>query len=284
MDRGGNGKVRTDTENYFQLRERIVADYPSLSPQLKEIAQFALSNPDRMAVETAAKIATRLAVPASGLVRFAQAMGYTGFAEMKRAFSEHLMYRAQRRDASDSPDEIASEPLMRAINEARRSLAALEHDLEAELFDKAVAALDLPGNIFVSAQHASYALAGSFAWKVIEGGRQCILLDNVGGTALRQSQLAGRDDATLAISFSPYQPSVVEAAKAHREHGGSVVAITDTLLSPLVPHAQVVLVVAGAAGLAGPGVLLGALAEAVAERWRERRRSGDEPATGKGTP
>lgn len=273
--------TRPDAESFLKLRERIVADYPDLSPQLKSIAQFALSNPDRMAVETAGQLAARLGVPASGIVRFAQAMGYSGFLEMKRAFSENLMYRAQALEVEHPAGDRPAGHLVEAIAQARHGLAALEREIDADTFENAVDALDGPGHIFVSAQHASYPLASMLAWRMIEGGRQCILLDNVGGMALRQSQLAGPDDATLAISFSPYQPSVVEAAKAHRGNGGKVVAITDTLLSPLAPHASVALVVPGnggeANGLVGPATLLAALAEAVAERSWERKTRQDKP-------
>ena len=92
-----------------------------------------------------------------------------------------------------------------------------------------------------------------------------MLLDNVGGYALPQSRLAGPRDVTLAISFGPYQPSVVQAAQTHCEHGGAVVAITDTPLSPLAPHASVLLLVPGGASV-GAAVIVEALAGAVAER------------------
>lgn len=261
------------SESYLQLRERIVASFPDLSPRLRPIAEFALSNPDRMAVETAGQLAQRLSVPASGIVRFAQAMGYSGFLEMKRTFSEHLIYRAQTMEA---PHPIAEDPsgwITHEIAEARRSLASLEHGLLPETFELAVDALDTKGQLFVTAQHMAFAVAASFVWRLVQGERQCIQLDNVGGVALQQSKLARPEDATLAISFSPYQPSVVEAAKSHRSNGGTVVAITDTELSPLVKHADVLLIVAASSNgkdvLAGPMTLVSALADALIQRGRK---------------
>jgi DNA-binding MurR/RpiR family transcriptional regulator len=107
---------------------------------------------------------------------------------------------------------------------------------------------------------------------MVQGGRQCIQLGNVGGAALRQSQLARAEDVTLAISFSPYQPSVVEAAKLHHGNGGTIVAITDTELSPLVPHADVLLIVGasnnGKDVLSAPVALVCALADALIDRAR----------------
>lgn len=260
------------SESYLQLRERIVASYPDLSPRLRTIAEFAVTNPDRMAVDTAGQLAERLNVPASGIVRFAQAMGYSGFLEMKKTFSEHLIYRAQTMEAPSPVTDGAFGWITREIAEARRGLSSLEHDIKPEVFDDAVAALDTKGQLYVTAQHMAFAVANIFSWRMVQGGRQCIQLGNVGGAALRQSQLARAEDVTLAISFSPYQPSVVEAAKLHHGNGGTIVAITDTELSPLVPHADVLLIVGasnnGKDVLSAPVALVCALADALIDRAR----------------
>lgn len=252
-------------KTFLQMRERIVERYPALSPQLKSIAQFALANPDMMAVETAAQLSERLRTPASSLVRFAQALGYSGFLEMRRAFNLHLMYRAQVLEAPVPVVHGAAALVGEALSAARRSLSVFEHDFDADAFNRAAEALHGARQIFVAAQHRSYPLASLFAWTMLEEGRSCILLDNVGGYALRQSNLAEPEDATLTISFNPYQPSVVEAAKAHAERGGTVVAVTDTELSPLAPHATEMLTLPGthrSALLSDAVVLVGALAKA----------------------
>lgn len=252
------------TPSFQETRERIVARYPGLTPQLKTIAQFALSEPDRMAVDTVADLAARLGVPGSSIVRFAQTMGYSGFLEMKREFSAHLIYRAQAMERVPEDGDARAGCVARASADARRSLRALERDVDADAFRRAVEVLADARTVFVAAQHRSFAVAALFAWASIEAGRQCVLLDNVGGFALPQSRLAGPEDATLAISFGPYEPSVVQAAQAHRGHGGAVVAITDTPLSPLAPHAGVLLLVPGGAS-ASAVVMAEALAAALAE-------------------
>lgn len=249
---------------FHEVRERIVARYPALTPQLKTIAQFALSNPDQMAVDTVAQLGARLNVPGSSIVRFAQVMGYSGFLEMKKVFSAHLIYRAQAMEHEPQVGDATMGWAARATADARRSLNALEQEFDAQAFRRGVRTLACARMVFVAAQHRSFAAAALFTWRSIEGDRQCVLLDNVGGYALPQSRLAGPQDATLAISFSPYQPSVIQAAQTHRETGGAVVAITDTPLSPLAPHADTLLLVPGGASV-GVAVLVEALAGAMAE-------------------
>lgn len=259
-------EISGDTNPTFhEVRERIVARYPELTPQLKTIAQFALTNLDRMAVDTVAELAGRLGVPGSSIVRFAQAMGYSGFLEMKKGFSAHLIYRARETEPTSDGSGAPAGCLSRAAADARRSIRSLEQDFDVEAFNKGVDLLSAAQTVFVVGQHRSFASAALFAWLMIEAGRNCVLLDNVGGFALPQSRLAGPKDVTLTISFSPYQPSVVEAAHAHREKNGAVVAITDTPLSPLAPFADAMFYVPGG-GSTGATLMVEALAAAVADR------------------
>jgi len=267
---------------FHELRERIVARYSELTPQLQTIAQYALSDPDRMAIDTVATLAARLDVPGSSIVRFSQAMGYTGFTQMKKTLSANLIYRAQSSERSPDARPAALDQVIRGVADARRSLRALEQDVDAETFRHGAAALAAARTVFVTAQHRSYATAALFAWRSVEANRQCVFLDNVGGFALPQSRLAGPQDATLAISFSPYQPSVVQAAQAHRENGGAVVAVTDTPLSPLAPHATALFIVADGTSVAA-AVLVEALAIAMVEH-HESARATTNPSNESRTP
>ncbi len=231
---------------YNELRARIVARYPGLSQQQKTIATFALAHPETMAMETAEQLARRLAVQPSALVRFAHALDYDGFRAMKQRFKAHLLFRttdAGRRSGAATasgaaaPDTVAHALVERGIAELER----LRRNLDGTAFKAAVELLRDAPQPCVTAQHLAYPMAALFAWSLIRQGRQCLMLDNTGGYALPQSTLLRPADLLVAISLAPYQPSVVQAAQAHAERGGKVLAITDTTLSPLAPHATVLL-------------------------------------------
>lgn len=61
---------------------------------------------------------------------------------------------------------------------------------------------------------------------------------------------------------------------SHRGNGGTVVAITDNELSPLVPYADILLIVAASSNgkdvLAGSTALVTALADALIDRPRSK--------------
>ena len=233
----------TDPTEYAELRAVIVEKYASLSPQHKEISEFSLSNPEIIAVETGAQLADRLNVQPSSLVRWAQALGFPGLRELKRRFRSQLVYQAgDSRDQTAANSDLGSIGLLYAVlDESAEDLALVRQKIDREHFCEAADHLANAREIYVTAQHAAFAYATLFSWTLLRHHRQCHLLDNSGGFALRQSELAGPLDTTLAISFEPYQPSVVQAAKAHSERGGTVISITDSLLSPLARYSTILL-------------------------------------------
>lgn len=229
---------------FLEMRARMAERYPHLSPQLQLIAQFALANPESMAVETAAQLANRLEVQPSSLVRFAQALDYRGFNEMKRGFRDHLIFRLadKRDDRAGTPSVDGREDILRSlVDEAKAGMDRLTSDLDPGAFAEGVAALKKADQIYVVAQQIAFPFASLFVWTMLRFGRRCHILDNTGGFALRQSELTGRNDAILAVSLAPYQPSVVQSAKSHAERGGTVVAITDSPVSPIAPFASILL-------------------------------------------
>jgi len=62
-----------------------------LSDRLQHIAEFALENPTEMALGTVAEVAKRAGVQPSAIVRFASALGYSGFTEMQQVFRLRLV-------------------------------------------------------------------------------------------------------------------------------------------------------------------------------------------------
>lgn len=225
------------------LRERIARAYPELSPQLRAIAEFSIQNADTVAVETAQQLAKRIGVPPSSMVRFAQTLGYAGFNELKRDFRDNLVYRMgeirEREAISAHPASGAIAVADALMSEARRDLDKLFKELDRKQFDRAVIELVRADRIHVLAQQTSFALGCIFHATALSLGTPSNMLDEAGSFFGRQIELLGLEDAILAISFAPYQTSVVRGAKLHAARGGTVVAVTDNVLSPLAAIAKV---------------------------------------------
>ncbi len=128
----------------------------------------------------------------------------------------------------------------------RDGIGALENLLESVgegILDEAVSILKGADQIFVLGQGRAFPIAFYLGFALTRLERRSVLLDGIGGMQVQRQQveLATPGDALIAVSFRPYTPLVVEIASEKKEKGVPVIAITDSPLSPLAPHATVLL-------------------------------------------
>src|SRR5689334_8707983 len=80
-----------DTPRDFDsLKTALAARRDGLPRRLQQVAAFAIEHPDEVAFGTAASIALRAQVQPSTLVRFAKALGYSGFSDLQSVFRNRL--------------------------------------------------------------------------------------------------------------------------------------------------------------------------------------------------
>lgn len=233
--------------SYDQLRREIAAKHPELSNRLRQIARFALSHPNDMALETVTVIASRAGVQPSSLIRFAGVFGYQGFSEMQRIFRSRLAERslsyAERiKDLTKDGGGDLETPAQVLDHLAAASIHALEHlraEVRADALDRAVAVLADAEIIHVMAQRRAFPVAAYFGYSLSHLERRINLIDSIGGMVEQQARCMAPGDVLLAVSFEPYAPDTVAVARAAADRGIPIVAITDHALSPLIPLARV---------------------------------------------
>jgi len=246
-------KTKAETprqSTYEHLRGEIARLHPGFSDRLQTIAEFALEHPTEMALGTVAEVALRAKVQPSAIVRFARAMGYGGFTEMQQVFRSRLVagvaptYKERiaglRRDGRF---EDASNPhavLMRFASEGMVSLESLQDRVREKDLARAVELLGGAHTVYVLGLGGSFTVAAHFAYVLRRIGRRAILLDGLGNALGDQAAAATKSDALVAISFKPYNPETARLFPELATRGVPAVAITDSLLSPIVDHASVV--------------------------------------------
>lgn len=241
------------TTSYDLLRAEIATKCQSLSPRLRQIAEYALTHPNDMALETIAVIAERAKVPPSSLIRFANAFGFDGFTAMQRVFREQLVERStdyaariqalRQSEASVVPGSILDHLATSGI----QALEQLRSTVRPQLVEQAIAILAGAEAIYVVGQRRAFAVAAYLAYAFGQLGPRTHLLDGVGGTTLQQASFISDRDALVAVSFAPYAPETLAVAHRADERGVPIVALTDSPLSPLLPLARVVFEVEDAA-------------------------------------
>ena len=229
---------------YEELKETIAAAYPRLSPQLQRLSRFALEKPHDLALGTVAAVAQANEVQPSSMIRFANALGFDGFSQMQQVFQSHLVersapYRERIRQMRRGGEGGDAGVLPRFVGEAIGELQQLEEHVDSARLAAAAKILAGAPQIHVLAQRRAFPVACYLAYALNQLELQAHLLDGLGGMLGEFAHTIRAGDALLVASFRNYTPAVVETALASRARGVSVIAITDSALSPLKPAADV---------------------------------------------
>jgi DNA-binding MurR/RpiR family transcriptional regulator len=282
----------TQPKDFDDLKLAIVVRHARLPRRLREIAEFAITSPDAMALETVAAIAARAKVQPSSLVRFAKHFGFAGFSDLQRVFRSRLVDRAGSyaeriretepgRDGDGSPLGIMNQ-LIGAIT---ASLQALRQDVRPVDMERAVRILARSDVIGLVAQRRSFPIAAYLAYALSHLERRAVLIDGVGGLAAEQTRLVSSSGALIAVSFAPYAPETLAVVGQARDQGAKIIVITDNALSPLAVSADVHFEVdeaqvRGIRSLAATNCMAVSLVVALGqdlERSIERGRNGAKP-------
>jgi DNA-binding MurR/RpiR family transcriptional regulator len=228
---------------YDELKDAISDAYPSLSPQLQRLARYALDKPHDLALGTVAAVAEANAVQPSSTIRFANALGFDGFSQMQQVFRSHLVERGapyRERIKRMQPDGKAGGGVLHQfVGEAVDELHQLGEHVDPKALDAAARLLAAAPQIHVLAQRRAFPVACYLAYALNQLELRAHLLDGLGGMLNEFARGIGKGEVLLVASFRNYTPAVVETALAAQARGVSVVAITDSALSPLKPAADV---------------------------------------------
>lgn len=235
---------------YDALREDIAQRYPELSDRLRLIAEFALDHPTDMALGTVAEVAERAKVQPSAIVRFAHALGYGGFTELQQIFRSRLVagtvpsYRERieglRRDGSLRESSSPHQLLSRFASEGIVSLENLQESARESDLQRAIDLTDRAHTIHVLGLGGSFPVAAHLTYVLRRLGRRVVLLEGLGNVLADHVLTATPADVVIAVSFRPYNPETVRLVPEFHVRQVPIIAITDSLLSPIVNCADVV--------------------------------------------
>lgn len=226
------------------LSDRIAEVLDDLTPQMRAAGRFLLDRPSDVALLSMRQQAREAGVQPHTMTRFAQALGFSGYDEVRG------LYAAALREGGLGFSEKAGRHVARQKAEGDRALAAeiaetiarqIARFAEPETLDRFAAAAGMLSGaerIFCLGLRSCFGVVSQFAYVMSFLGERAVLLDHAAGTGLDPLRTVGPGDVMLAVSVEPYMKATVEAATYATERGALLVAITDSLASPLAVRAR----------------------------------------------
>ncbi|MFC4494742.1 MurR/RpiR family transcriptional regulator [Streptomyces ovatisporus] len=233
------------------LADEIRNKLGDLSPAERKVARVLLAGYPSAGFETVAVVAERAGVSAPTVIRFVNRLGYRGFPDFQTALRREL----DERNASPLSLYEATD-YGREGDEGTDSSSLIERG--SRVFGDAVARTlaELPPH---DLHHAVRLLSDRKRRITLGGGRFTHLLAQYLGLHLMQLRddvrfLPDRDvertalladlarrDVLVVFDYRRYEEDKVAMAQLAKERGGKVMLFTDSWLSPVSAHAEVVM-------------------------------------------
>ena len=226
------------------LLVRIDLSRKSFSKGQRRIAAYIEEHYDEAAFMTAARLGEVVGVSESTVVRFATQIGYDGYPYLQKAMQEMIrdklnsMQRIEVTTGRIGGNDVVESVLNQDIDKIKRTI----EEISREDFKKSVDAIINAENIYVFGVKSASHIAGFFAYYLDLIFGNVHILDSTSKTTTYEKLFRISDrDVMIGISFPRYSAMAVDAMNFAHERGAQVIAITDSMISPLVANADEVL-------------------------------------------
>ncbi|HLT59117.1 MAG TPA: MurR/RpiR family transcriptional regulator [Limnochordales bacterium] len=230
------------------LLEKVQAAYPNLTNSEKLIARYLIDAPEEFALSSARRTADAVGVSEASVTRFAYALGFSGFSQLRERLQKELMQRSNRgfKDLLDASYRSATGNAPHLFDFLREDMELLERSmrkLSLDAFERAVQAILQADTITVAGSRRARGLAVILA----------ITLNNIRGNTQLASMYSGEladeiqrlrpDGLLIAFAFARYVRETVLMVRLAAQKGVPTIVITDSPLSPPAQPAHIVLTV-----------------------------------------
>lgn len=218
----------------------IHANMESMSAGQRRIADMILDNPHWAMQANVEELALKAGVSAPTIVRFARVVGCDGLRDLKLKLAAALAVGAPYLHRSVTPGDSTSDVVRNVVGSVTSVLADWQHQLVPADIERAAEAMHRARRVDCFGTGAtSNFLALDMQARLFRLG----ITTNAFSDAHLQLVAAAtqtREDALFAISYVGRMPALLEAVAVAKEHGATVIALTQTN-TPLASMADIVL-------------------------------------------
>lgn len=226
--------------DFHVIRQQIERVYPDLSPRLKSAARHALDHPDDIALLSMRQFAAKADVHPSTMVRLAKVLEFDGYEAFRKPFQSRLRtgpeapYSRSARSIQARGPGNARAMFDEMMRMEHANLDSVAETLGYDALAHCAEAIARARHVYVGGIRSCYPVAFHFHYACRMFEDKISLLDGRGGTFADGLRGVGKGDILLAISFAPYSRNIVHAVGYASDRGASVIALTDSALSPLL--------------------------------------------------
>lgn len=228
------------------LISHIQSQYTRFSKGQKLIAQYILKNYDKVAFMTACKLGEAVGVSESTVVRFANALGYSGYPKLQDALQEVIKNKLTTVQRVDMVKEFNDDSaiLKKIVKSDMDNIKDTLEEIDEKAFEEAANRILKAKRIYIVGMRSSFTIAQYLGFYL------GIILDSVHvirtdmGDAFEQVVKINEDDVLIAISFPRYSKKSYQIAQVMlKKKEAHIVSLTDSPFAPVASFTDNLLLV-----------------------------------------
>ncbi|PSV26977.1 SIS domain-containing protein [Photobacterium sp. GB-56] len=222
----------------MSILERMQNQRSSLSSNGVKILDFILEDPASLSAYVSQDIAKKVGVSQSGVIKFAQRLGFKGFTALKLAIIEDLAQQNailepkrpihNKIHSDDSSITIAQ----KLIQEKTHAMIATTNAINFSEFEAIVKRLNQAHRIQIVGIGGSALTAKDLTFKLLKLGITALTEQDT-HVQIATANTLTKNDILIAISFSGKRREIIMAAQSAYDKGATVIALTNIKKSPL---------------------------------------------------
>ena len=252
----------------------IVADaFVRLGPKQQRVARFLAGNEAVVAFTPATELAARLDVDPATVVRLTKVLGFDGYPDLQRFLRARFPHHYPTVEQSLNGDGASVH--QRAFRQDAENLRLGIELLDEAAFEQAVQLICRARRTLIFGGGVAAGVVTFLGSSLRSMGFSVVQATNDGPPLVQELVLLTPEDVAFGIGFYRYVGQTVSTLRRAGAHGIPRIALTDSLLSPLVPIADHVLCapvesISHRVSLVAPMAVCNALIAACAQRRPEQ--------------
>jgi DNA-binding MurR/RpiR family transcriptional regulator len=244
-----------------EVEKLITRRYQSLPPKLKIAARYVLDSPKEVAIQSMRTVAGNAKLQPAAMLRLARELGFDSYETFRALYVNWLSVgdttyvgRAgslRRRRAARGPEKLLSDIYNIEVGSLDRTLGGSN----AAAFEKAAKLLLASRRVYILGLRSLFPAAYYLDYTCRLFTDKSVLMSGVGGTVADELRRATQQDAIVAFSFELYAQLTVDVVRYAAERRVKIVAITDSVVSPIAEHASALLLAPNAGASLFPSIL-----------------------------
>ena len=208
---------------------RHISDkFDSLTGSQRTVAQYVTENAGSIAFQTLDALADKIGVSTTTVIRFARAIGYSGYSEMQQDIQSDIMGKVSLPERYTSaagaikPEQMLVDSFQADIDNINQTLSGLD----VTLLQQTVDAISGAKRVYSLGMRGAFSLAHIMASRLGQIKENVHLIQAVGDIYPEEINGAGKGDVCIVFMFPRYSKVTASLTMALKRRGVRIILIT----------------------------------------------------------